>query len=128
MRMTLTVAQMVVRVTGVLLLILGLLVWVGDAPRSLVPVHMLLGLIMVLALWLLAAVAVQAGLPVGMAAGAAATGLLALVLGVTQTSLLPGSTHWVIQALHLLLGMAAVGTGEMIGGRLRRERLATATA
>jgi hypothetical protein len=62
-----------------------------------------------------------------MAAGVAVGGLVVLVLGMTQTSLLPGSSHWVIQVLHLLIGMAAVGSGEAIGGRLRRMRLAAAT-
>jgi hypothetical protein len=42
----------------------------------------------------------------------------------TQAGLLPGSSHWVIQVVHLLIGMAAVGSGEAIGGRLRRSRLA----
>jgi hypothetical protein len=126
MQATLTIAQMLVRVTGVLLLVLGLLFWSGDA-LNLIPVHMLLGLILVLSLWLLAALASQAGVPLGMAAGAAVMGLITLVLGLVQDSLLPGSTHWVIQVLHLLVGMAAIGSGEMIGGRLRRRRLSTST-
>jgi hypothetical protein len=127
MQITLTIARMLVRITGVLALILGLLFWGGSA-LSLIPVHMLLGLLLVLSLWLLAVLAVQAGVPIGMAAGAALVGLLTLLLGVTQDSLLPGGAHWVIQVLHLLLGMAAVASGEMIGGRLRRMRLAASAA
>ena len=126
MQATLTIAQMLVRVTGVLLLVLGLLFWSGDA-LNLIPVHMLLGVILVLSLWLLAALASQAGVPLGIAAGAAVMGLITLVLGLIQDSLLPGSTHWVVQVLHLLVGMAAIGSGEMIGGRLRRRRLSTST-
>lgn len=127
MQMALTIARWLVRITGVLALILGLLFWSGTA-LSLIPVHMLLGLVLVLSLWLLAVLAVQAGVPIGMAAGAALVGLIALLLGITQDSLLPGGAHWVIQVLHLLLGMAAVGSGEMIGGRLRRMRLAGSAA
>lgn len=127
MQITLTIARMLVRITGVLALILGLLFWGGSA-LSLIPVHMLLGLLLVLSLWLLAVLAVQAGVPIGMAAGAALVGLLALLLGVTQDSLLPGGAHWVIQVLHLLLGMAAVASGEIIGGRLRRMRPAASAA
>jgi hypothetical protein len=127
MQITLTIARMLVRITGVLALILGLLFWGGSA-LSLIPLHMLLGLLLVLSLWLLAVLAVQAGVPIGMAAGAALVGLLALLLGVTQDSLLPGGAHWVIQVLHLLLGVAAVASGEMIGGRLRRMRLAASAA
>jgi hypothetical protein len=127
MQLTLTVAQMLVRITGVLLLILGLLFWTGDA-LGLIPVHMLLGVLMVLGLWLLAAVGSQMGAPMGMTVGAFVLGLIVAILGFTQTSLLPGSTHWIIQALHLIVGMAAIASGEMIGGRLRRNRLAASGA
>jgi hypothetical protein len=126
MSMTATIAQWVVRITGVLLLILGLLLWTRDVPASLVPVHILLGVLMVLALWLLAATAWQQGVPLGMCVGVAILGLITLVFGLTQTSLLQNELHWIVQLVHLLLGMAAVGSGEMLGGRLRRQQLATA--
>jgi hypothetical protein len=126
MSMTATIAQWVVRITGVLLLILGLLLWTRDVPSSLVPVHILLGVLMILALWLLAATAWQQGVPAGMASGVAILGLITLVFGLNQARLLPGDLHWIVQVVHLLLGMAAVGSGEMLGGRLRRQRLATA--
>src|ERR1051326_6280608 len=122
MSMTATIAHWIVRITGVILLILGLLLWTGDVPLTLIPIHILLGVIMVLALWLLAATASQQG----MALGIAVLGLITLVFGLMQHGLVPGGAHWVIQAIHLILGMAAVGSGEMIGGRLRRLRLATA--
>jgi hypothetical protein len=125
MQVALRISQMLVRITGVLLLILGLLFWTGNV-LNLIPLHMLIGLVLVLSLWLLSALAVQAGVPIGLAAGAAALALITLLLGVTQTGLLPGPAHWVIQVLHLLLGIATVGSGEIIGGRLRRMRLAAA--
>jgi len=121
------IAQWIVRIGGVLLLLSGLLFWTNDAPRSLVPLHMLVGVILVVSLLLLAWLAAQAGAPVGLAAGAAVVALAVLAVGWTQTSLLPGGSHWIIQGLHLLLGMAAVGLGESLGARVRRARLATAT-
>lgn len=124
--MTATAAQWIVRITGVVLLILGLLLWTGDVPLSLIPVHMVLGVLMVLGLWLLAATASQQGVPIGMCAGVALLGLITLIFGMTQHGLLPGGAHWIIQAVHLILGMASVGSGEMIGGRLRRLKVATA--
>ena len=127
MQLSFTVAQWIVRVCGVLLLILGLLFWTGEA-RGLVPVHMLLGVLLVLGLWLLAAVASQMGVPMGLVASAVVLGIIVLALGFTQTSLLPGPSHWIIQVLHLLVGAAAISNGEMIGGRLRRNRLAASTA
>jgi hypothetical protein len=124
MRLTLTIAQMLVRITGVVQLILGLLIWTENA-FNLIGIHMLIGLVLVLSLLVLAAVSTQEGVPIGLAAGVAVLALVALVLGMTQTSLLPGSSHWVIQVIHLLIGLAAVGSGEAIGGRIRRMRLAT---
>jgi hypothetical protein len=126
MSMTATVAQWVVRITGVLALILGLLLWTGDVPLSLIPVHILLGVVLVLALWLLAATGAQQGVPLGMCIGVAVLGLITLAFGLTQRGMLPDGTHWIIQGIHLILGMVTVGSGEMIGGRLRRLRVATA--
>ncbi len=118
---------MLVRISGVLQLILGLLIWT-ESGANLVPLHMLLGLVFVLSLWVLAAVSVRADVPVGLAAGAAVAGLLVLVLGMTQAGLMPGSSHWVIQVIHLLIGIAAVGLGEVIGGRVRRNGLRAAAS
>lgn len=126
MTMTATISHWVVRIAGVLALILGLLFWTGDV-LGLIPIHMLLGVLTVLGLWLLAATASQQGVPPGLTLGAAVIGLITLILGLTQANLLPGSAHWVTQAIHLVLGMAAIASGEMIGGRLRRMRLAVAT-
>jgi len=119
---------MLVRITGVLQLILGLLMWTEPSLFYLRMPHMVLGVVFVLSLWVLAAVSTRAGVPIGLAAGVAVLGLVVLVLGVTQTGLMPGSSHWVIQVLHLLIGMAAIGSGEAIGGRLRRNRLGSARA
>jgi len=126
MMMTLTTFQWIVRVAGILALILGLLFWTGDAV-NLVPVHMLLGTLTVLALWLVAVTGSQMGAPMGLVVGAGMLGLLVLGLGFSQQSLVPGSGHWVVQVVHLLLGMAAIASSEAIGGRVRRaQTVATA--
>jgi hypothetical protein len=126
MSLTVNVTHWIVRITGVLQLILGLLIW-AEHMANLVNIHILIGVIFVLSLWLLAATAATQGVPIGMALGAALLGLLTFLLGFGQRDLLPDpSLHWIVQLVHLLLGMLAVGSGEMIGGRLRRARLATA--
>jgi len=124
-RLVLTIAQMLVRITGVLQLILGLLIW-AENTFNLIGIHTLIGLVLVVSLWVLAAVSSRAGVPLGLAGGVVILGLVTLVFGMVQTSLLPGSAHWVIQVLHLLIGVATVASGEVIGGRLRRMRLAEA--
>jgi hypothetical protein len=121
----LNVARMLVRACGVVVLILGLLFWLGDAPRSLVPIHMLLGIVLVLALWWLAYMAARAGVSKGMVVGAVIIGLLTAYIGASQGSLLPDpSTHWIIQVVHLVLGMAAIGLGEALAGRAARTEAA----
>lgn len=122
MKTATTVAQMIVRVCGVLLIILGLVFWTGHALR-LIPIHMLLGLILVLALWALAAIAATAGVDAGQVILAVILGVIVLALGMAQNSLLPGPSHWVIQVLHLLLGLAAIGDGEALGARIKRRLL-----
>jgi hypothetical protein len=38
-----------------------------------------------------------------------------------QARLLPGDFHWIIQVLHLLVGLAAIGLGEDLAGRIRNR-------
>jgi hypothetical protein len=118
MRSTLTAIQMSVRVVGVAQLVLGLAFWTGNA-LGLVDLHQLLGILLVLALWALAALAHRAGMPAGLVAGAAVYGLIVLVVGLTQRELLPGSAHWVIQVVHLLLGLGLLGLAENLAIRAK---------
>jgi hypothetical protein len=117
-----------VRACGTLALVLGLLFWLGDL-RSLIPIHMLLGIVLVLSLWALAFLGARVGVSKALVAVAVVVGLLTAWLGVSQTSLLPDpSVHWIVQVIHLLLGMAAIGLGEAIGGRTLRTETGQAPA
>jgi hypothetical protein len=118
MRSTITGVQMFVRVAGVIQILLGLAFWTGNA-LGLVDLHQLLGILLVLALWTQAALAHRAGVPGGMVAGAAVLGLLVVIVGLTQRNLLPGSAHWVIQVIHLLLGIGLLGLAENLASRAK---------
>ena len=118
MRSTITGLQMFFRVAGVIQLLLGLAFWTGNA-LGLVDLHQLLGILLVLALWTLAALAHRAGVPAGMVAGAAVLGLVVPIVGLTQRELLPGSAHWVIQVIHLLLGVGMLGLAENLATRAK---------
>jgi hypothetical protein len=124
MRTATTAAQMLVRACGVVQLVLGGLFWTGNA-LGLVPLHMLVGFLLVLGLWTLAALAARAGVPASMVALAAVWGLVVPVLGLNQERLLVGSAHWVIEVLHLLVGLGALGLAERLAARTR-ERTAVA--
>jgi len=108
------------RICGLLALILGILFWTGER-LSLVPLHMALGTILVIALWILAAKGARAGVSGGLVAIAVIWGLLVPVLGALQVHLMPGPGHWVIQVIHLLLGIGAMGLAEGLAGRIRRS-------
>ena len=118
MRTTTTVAQMIVRLFGLILLILGALFWSGHALQ-LVNTHMLIGVLFVLALWTLSGIAAAAHQSGGLVALGFVWGIVVLALGMTQQTLMPGSAHWVIRVLHLLVGLAAMGIGENLAKRIK---------
>ena len=116
------IASWVVRLGGLIMLVLGLLFWTGNA-LGLVQEHMTLGLLVVLALWVLAATAMQKGVGVGLVIGAFVLGLVVIGFGMTQESLMSGATRVVVELIrivHLLLGLALISFGEIITGRMRR--------
>ena len=106
---------MLARLDGVVMLILGGLFWTGNA-LALIPVHMLLGIVLVLTLWSLALIAARSGVQPGLVGFAIVWGFVVPILGMTQSGLLPGPAHWVIQVIHLLVGITAVGLADTLGG------------
>jgi len=122
MNTVVVVAQTAVRICFVVLLILGILFWTGRAG-SLIPLHQFLGFVLVLGLWTLAALAARRKVAVGLVAIAIVWGVLLPVFGLTQTRIAPGSLHWIVQVLHLLVGLVAVGLAESLARRLREGPL-----
>jgi hypothetical protein len=120
---TITGIQMGIRVLGVIQLVLGVLFWTGNA-LGLVDLHQLIGILLVLALWTQAALAHRAGVPGGLVAGAVILGLIVPIVGLTQREIFPGSAHWVIQVVHLLLGLGLLAMAENLATRAK-ARLAT---
>lgn len=114
------VAQVIVRVLGLVMIMLGLLIWTGSFD-GLVPIHMLVGLAFVLSLWALAYVAGRAGVARGLVIGAVVIGALLPILGVTQQQILPGDGHIVVRVVHVALGLAAIGLGEALAGASRKR-------
>jgi hypothetical protein len=105
---------------GLLALVSGLLFWTGTA-LSLMQLHMMLGFLAVGALWVIAIGQVFAkGGSWIIAAAAIVVGAATAVLGMTQASLMIGNFHWIIETLHLLLGLLTIGLGHMGWARHRR--------
>lgn len=113
-----TIAHSVLRITAVVQIVLGLLFWTGNA-LNLIPIHMLSGLILVLSLWILAILAALAGANRGFVVVAIIWGIIVPALGFTQAQILPGPAHWVIEVIHLVIGMAAIGMGERLARHIK---------
>lgn len=118
MKTATTILQILVRIVGPIQIILGVLFWTGNA-ETLIPLHMLLGIILVLLLWALAVLGAIAKVSPGVVALALVWGLIVPILGVTQFRLLPGSMHWIIQALHLLVGLVAIGLADTLARQIK---------
>ena len=120
--MVIRIASVVLTLAGVLALISGLLIWLGWALQ-LVSLHMLLGILTIAALWTICFA--QATMPAGswtIALGGLLLGIVTLLLALYQATLLVGSLHWIVQAMHLLLGIAIIGLGHMLTARLRKGK------
>src|SRR5260370_17771595 len=107
MKTATTVVHMTLRVSGLLLILLGLAIWTGRAD-GIIPIHEFLGFVLVLSLWTLAYFGARAGVPKALVGAAVAWGLIAPPLALTPPHLLANNWHWVIQVLHLLLGLSAL--------------------
>lgn len=114
------IAIMALRICALAAIMLGVLFWTENALQ-LREVHMTLGILVVLALWVVA-FAGGVGTPArtALAAGAVALGALLALVGMTQERLLPGAQHWIIQVVHLGLALVAVTLGELIARRTPR--------
>ena len=121
MKTAVTAAQMLVRLTGLILIVLGLAFWTGHA-LGLIPVHKQIGYVFVLALWAEAAFAARAAGAPGFVALVFLWGLVVAFLGMTQDRLLIGSAHWIIKLLHLLVALAALGLAERLAARAKESR------
>ena len=115
--MVIRIASAVLTMAALLALISGILFWTGTAV-NLIALHMLVGFLAVGALWVIGLT--QAFAQHGswiIAACALIVGAVMIVLGMMQSSLMAGEHHWIIQAIHLALGLLTIGIGHMAAAR-----------
>jgi len=110
---------MIVRSTGIVQMLLGILIWMGQAG-GLVPVHMLIGVMFVIGLWILGYRGVAGGQAV-LGSIVLVWGALVLGFGMTQAQLLPGPNHGLVQLAHVLIGLLGMGLAEMLGKKLKAQ-------
>ena len=117
--MVVRIALNIVRVGVLVELALGILFWTGNAD-SLQIVHIVIGILVVLSLWTLGIAQGLEGGSFGLALATFVVGFLLALVGLFQQRWLLNSNHWIIQVIHLLLGLSAIGLAEIISGRYRR--------
>jgi hypothetical protein len=113
MKTTITVVLILVRLCFLVLLVLGIVFWTGHG-LSLIPLHMIVGIVLVLGLWVTSLLAAVARAPLGLALTGLLWGVITIAFGMKQMTLLPGPSHWIIQVVHLLVGMGAIALNERL--------------
>ena len=117
---------MLVRLTGLVQIGIGIGLWMGHG-LSLTTAHMWIGVVLVLSLWALAFLGARVHVSGGLVALALIWGLITVGFGMAQTRIMPGAHHEIIRVLHLLVGVAAIGMGEMLGKRIKKAGVPTAS-
>jgi hypothetical protein len=121
MGLAVKVVQMLARIVFVALLVLGILFWTGHAS-ALIPLHMLLGIAFAVLLLILAGMALGRRSATGLAVLLIVWALVLPLFGLTQDSILVGGAHWLVQIIHLLLGIGAIAVAEILVARALRPR------
>lgn len=113
MRRATMICLWTLRLAGATQLVLGGLLWF--APRAAyVPFHLGVGMLVVLSVLLLAAVALRAGVrwPLPTLTIVWVLGLVAFAF--PHVRLLPGPLHWIVRLVHLSMGVIAIGLGHRV--------------
>jgi hypothetical protein len=119
LRSATAVALWTARGAALVLLALGVYIWAGGSDQ-LITVHVVVGVLLVLSLWTIAAIAAASGVSAVVIGFAVVWSFVAVLLGMSQEGLVTGDWHWTIQALHLVIAMAMVGWCQVLVVLMRR--------
>jgi hypothetical protein len=113
------------RIAGLCALVLGILFWRGMFTGALTT-HMALGGIVALVLAILALLALSVRVRVPVAVLSLLWAAATLYVGIMQSWWPRDSYYSIIQIVHPLLGIGAIGLSEMLGGAISRQRTSLA--
>lgn len=112
---TVRIMQVIAGIAGLVALALGLAFWI--AQLDFISFHMLSGLLVTLTLLVMSILALSTrGMRIWSMVGIVYA-LIVPVFGVTQSGILVGDLHWLIQAAHMLVGIGAVALTSRMGTR-----------
>jgi hypothetical protein len=115
----------IARVPGAGTQVLGWLSWIANSS-SFIFTHMVLGITFALLLLALSLVQLLTGRMRLLGASGIVYTLILTVLGFTQTGLLVGPMHWLIQTAHVVIGFGALVLVQVISVRDTRLRRSAA--
>jgi hypothetical protein len=127
MRRVALVADWVLRLAALFQLVTGFAFWAGGLEHW-TSFHEQTGVLLTLMLWLLALLGGFTDVSRTLVGVSLLWGVLVMLLGFSQTNLMPDSGHWVIRVLHLLVGLGAIGLGEALAKRIKGSRGAAPAA
>ncbi len=113
-----TALRWIARLDGLAGLVLGIVLWTGSMGT--LRIHIITGFIMTLTLLLLGLMGFFARIKPAMPLVAIGWAILLPYIGFAQLHLLPGASHVVIQVVHLLIGLCAIGVAEAVGAQITR--------
>ncbi len=124
--MVVTISKWVLRVSAILALILGIIIWVNSGSAdSLINIHLPLGILVTLSLIVLGvAYGTAKGGNWGFASLAIVWGIIVFAVGASQLGM--NDPNVLYKILHLLIGLLAIGIGEMVAARYKRLNVARA--
>lgn len=112
---TTRIIQIIAGIAGLVALLLGLLFWITNI--DLINIHMLFGLIVAIALLVMSIIAVcTKGMRIWGIAGIIYA-IIVPIFGMTQANILTTDQHWLIQTLHMLVGIGAIVLTGIMGAR-----------
>jgi hypothetical protein len=112
--------KFLIRLSGGGALLLGLTLWAGYLFTWL-PVHIVFGATLVLAMWVIAALASRAGMRRGFSAVVFLWGIGVIIFGRAQGRILPGPMHWTVRLAHFLAGGIAMALGVALSAAVERS-------
>lgn len=122
MRLATLVIQNVLRLLAVLLLVLGFMFW-SHRGAQFVPLHMGSGVVLVVLLWTLSVMGLMAGVRPALVIAGLLWGILVLWWGFNMhglfLSMFPGAKYEIARVFHFLIGLGAIGMGEVLGKRIK---------
>ena len=93
--------------------IVGIAFWTGNWS-GLRNLHMAVGALFVLALWVIAGIAISQRRSGKLAAIAFIWGAVVVGFGMAQQSILVGDLHWIVRVIHLAIGIASMPIAERL--------------